>query len=70
MDDTVSSGTTILAAWRLLESLHVDVVVCGVAMRQGSKWRDVLGEERAKKTVGVFESPLLKSVGGGWTYRE
>jgi hypothetical protein len=55
-----------LAAWQLLESLDVKVVVCGVAMRQGSKWKEVLGEERASRLVGVFDSPLLEAVPEGW----
>jgi adenine/guanine phosphoribosyltransferase-like PRPP-binding protein len=69
VDDAVSSGTTMLAAWQLLETLGVTVVVCGVAMMQGTKWKEVLGEERAGRLVGVFGSPLLEAVEGGWTYR-
>jgi adenine/guanine phosphoribosyltransferase-like PRPP-binding protein len=69
IDDAVSSGTTLLAAWKLLEKLDVNVVVAGVAMKQGNKWKDVLGPERTKRLVGVFESPLLESVPDGWTYR-
>jgi adenine/guanine phosphoribosyltransferase-like PRPP-binding protein len=69
IDDAVSSGTTMLAAWQLLEALGVNVVVCGVAMKQGAKWGDVLGEERAGRLVGVFDSPLLEAVPDGWTYR-
>lgn len=42
-------------------------------MKQGNKWRDVLGE-RAQKVVGVFESPLLTmgtvDIDGGWMVRE
>lgn len=69
IDDAVSSGSTLLAAWQLLETLGVDVVVCGVAMKQGSRWRETLGEERAGRLVGVFDSPLLEAVPQGWTYR-
>ena len=69
VDDAVSSGTTLLAAWQLLEALGVNVVVCGVAMKQGAKWKEVLGEERASRLVGIFDSPLLEAVPDGWTYR-
>ena len=69
VDDAVSSGTTMLAAWKLLEKQGVDVVVAGVAMKQGGKWKDVLGLRRTNKLVGVFDSPLLEAVPEGWTYR-
>jgi len=69
VDDAVSSGTTMLAAWQLLESLGVDVVVCGVAMKQGSKWKQILGQDRASRIIGVFDSPLLEATDNGWTYR-
>jgi hypothetical protein len=39
-------------------------------MKQGSRWKEVLGEERAEKVMGVFESPLLKAVEGGWVVRD
>lgn len=69
VDDAVSSGTTLLAAWKLLELLDVNIVVAGVAMKQGGKWSKVLGSERTKKLVGVFDSPLLEAVPEGWSYR-
>ena len=69
VDDAVSSGTTMLAAWQLLEALGVHVVSCGVAMKQGSKWKEVLGRERTDRLVGVFDSPLLEATPDGWTYR-
>lgn len=69
IDDAVSTGTTLLAAWNLLEQLKLNVVVAGVAMKQGNKWKDVLGLDKAKRLIGVFESPLLESVPEGWTYR-
>lgn len=69
VDDAVSSGTTLLAAWKLLELLGLNIVVAGVAMKQGAKWEEVLGSDRTKKLVGVFESPLLEAVPEGWTYR-
>ncbi|MDM0031910.1 phosphoribosyltransferase [Variovorax sp. J22P271] len=70
VDDAVSTGTTLLAAWELIESLGGDVVACGVAMLQGRRWVDKLGAERAARVVGVFDSPLLKAVPDGWVLRD
>jgi adenine/guanine phosphoribosyltransferase-like PRPP-binding protein len=66
VDDAVSTGTTLAAAWDLIESLGGDVVACGVAMLQGERWRARLGPGRAARVVGVFESPLLKAAPDGW----
>ncbi len=69
VDDAVSSGTTLLAAWDLLESMGAEVVACGVAMRQGRRWQALLGEARALRVHGVFDSPLLQAVPDGWVER-
>jgi adenine/guanine phosphoribosyltransferase-like PRPP-binding protein len=69
IDDAVSSGNTLSAVWDLLEEFCA-ICVCGVAMKQGRRWETVLGTERASKVVGVFDSPLLKAVDGGWVVRE
>ncbi len=70
VDDTLSSGTTILAAWDLIESLGGNVVVCGVAMLQGRRWVERLGPTRASQVVGVFDSPLLQAAPQGWVLRD
>jgi adenine/guanine phosphoribosyltransferase-like PRPP-binding protein len=70
VDDAVSTGTTLLAAWDLIESLGGNVVACGVAMLQGRRWIDRLGAERAARVGGVFESPLLQAVPDGWVLRD
>ncbi|TVY34007.1 hypothetical protein LSUB1_G007146 [Lachnellula subtilissima] len=56
VDDAVSSGKTLNAIWNFLTSpaIGCEVVAAGVLMKQGLKWRDVLGEERARRVVGVF----------------
>lgn len=70
IDDAVSSGKTLKAVWDLLEDVvQCDVIACGVAMKQGDVWRDILGEERTRRCHWVFESPLLKAVDGGWDLR-
>jgi len=69
VDDAVSTGTTLLAAWDLLESLGIEVLACGVAMRQGWRWADKLGPQRTGRLVGVFDSPLLQAAPGGWVLR-
>lgn len=66
VDDAVSTGTTALAAWELLETLGAQVVACGVAMRQGARWKDKLGATRTALVHGVFDSPLLQAVPEGW----
>ena len=69
IDDAVSSGKTLQATWDLLESIGCDIQACGVAMKQGAKWMEVLGAERASKVVYVLESPLLRALDGGWHVR-
>jgi adenine/guanine phosphoribosyltransferase-like PRPP-binding protein len=70
IDDAVSSGTTLKAVWDFLESeiVSAEVIAAGVCMIQGQRWRGVLGKGREVR--GVFESPLLKRVEGGWDVRE
>lgn len=70
VDDALSTGTTMAAAWDLMEGLGVQVVGCGVAMLQGERWRDKLGPERAHRSVGVLRSPLLQAVPEGWVLRD
>lgn len=70
VDDAVSSGSTLGAPWTLIESLGAEVLACGVAMRQGRRWVRTLGPERAARLVGVFDSPLLQAVDGGWGLRD
>jgi adenine/guanine phosphoribosyltransferase-like PRPP-binding protein len=69
IDDAVSSGRTLQATWDMLERIGCDIQACGVVMKQGSKWKDVLGPERSAKVVYVLESPILRAVEGGWDER-
>lgn len=70
VDDAVSSGATVDAPWRLVESVGAEVIACGVVMRQSERWMATLGAERAAKVVGVFDTPVLAAVAGGWVRRE
>ena len=70
VDDAISSGSTALAPWQLIESLGAEVLAYGVAMRQGTRWQQALGPERASRVVGVFDSPLLQLAEGGWVERD
>lgn len=69
VDDAVSTGRTAKAPWDLLESLGAQVVALGVAMRQGRRWEQELGPERAARVLGVFDSPLLQATSAGWIPR-
>ncbi len=71
IDDAVSSGKTLQASWDFLESEEVvcQVLGAGVVMKQGERWRTLLGE-RQEKVRWVFECPLLTAVEGGWDVRE
>jgi adenine/guanine phosphoribosyltransferase-like PRPP-binding protein len=66
VDDVVSSGATLDAPWRLIESVGAEVLACGVVMRQSRRWVESLGPERAARVVGVFDTPLLRAVSEGW----
>ena len=66
VDDAVSTGSTAMAPWALLENLGAEVLALGVAMRQGRRWVGALGPERAGRVLGVFDSPLLQAAAEGW----
>lgn len=69
VDDAVSTGATLKIAWDFLERVGCEVVVVGVVMRQGERWREVVGGKRVQRVLGVLESPLLRAVEGGWDVR-
>ena len=66
VDDAVSNGRTQVQTGDLLTWLNVEVLGSVVAMRQSGKWCPVLGEARASRVRGVFNSPLLGWRGDGW----
>lgn len=69
IDDAVSSGSTLQATWDMLERIGCDIQACGVVMKQGDRWKSILGAGRASKMVYVLESPLLRAVEDGWDVR-
>lgn len=71
IDDAVSSGKTLQASWDFLASDETGCIVlgAGVLMKQGDRWKKLLGDRQAK-VRWVFESPLLKAVEEGWDIRE
>jgi len=69
IDDAVSSGSTLIAALKLLVRARADVTGIVVAMVQGEDWRGRLGglgEEWPGKVAGVFYSPKLRRGADGW----
>lgn len=70
VDDAVSSGSTIVPPWNVLEAVGATVVGCGVVMCQSRRWLQTLGPERAARVFGVFDSPLLRAVPEGWVRRD
>ena len=64
VDDVVSSGSSLAAVLRLLAKAGIEPVGIAVAMEQGDRWREVVpGAERVK---GVFATPILRAVAGGF----
>ncbi len=73
VDDTISSGTTILAAAALLERAGAEIVGLAFAMSQSDVWRQALGATRPDlppKVRYVFQSPLLNLTADGWVPEE
>lgn len=70
VDDVISSGTSILAALKLLSSCGIEPAVVGAAMLQSDRWRGAIGESghgALEKINGCFVTPMLrKADGGGW----
>ncbi len=69
IDDTISSGVTILAAARLAEAAGAEIAGLVFAMSQSTVWRGALDAARPDLTPKVrylFQSPLLRRVADGW----
>ena len=68
VDDTVSSGATMLSGLRLLARSGAQVAAIAVAMRQGTRWRERLrdGAGRPIPVLGALDAPMLVRAPGGW----
>ncbi len=66
VDDVVSTARTLVAVWDFLESLQAQVVGACVAMRQTRRWANALGQHRAERVLGVFDTPGLELRSDGW----
>jgi adenine/guanine phosphoribosyltransferase-like PRPP-binding protein len=63
VDDVVSGGTSITAAYRLLDLVCADIVCTVVAMAQTNRWRENVG---GREIHAVFDTPLFERRNGGW----
>lgn len=68
VDDTVSTGATMLSGLRLLGRCGAQVVVIAVAMRQGTRWRERLRhpDGRPIPVFGALDAPLMVRTPEGW----
>jgi adenine/guanine phosphoribosyltransferase-like PRPP-binding protein len=74
IDDAISTGSSIVAALRLLSKLEVTPACLGFAMSQSTAWKKTLKETfpgMEKRVCAAFESPrLAPRAGGGWMVAE
>ena len=68
VDDAVSTGQTMVAAFKLLRKCEAIVVGVAVAMRQTTRWREVLVDESeaAIPIAHVIDSPMMVWKDGEW----
>jgi adenine/guanine phosphoribosyltransferase-like PRPP-binding protein len=69
VDDTISTGTSAVAALDLLARTGVDIVGLVFAMRQGSAWRETLAgidPGLPARVHGVLDTPMLVRHPQGW----
>jgi adenine/guanine phosphoribosyltransferase-like PRPP-binding protein len=68
VDDTISSGTTALAALSVLEKVGAEPVGLAFAMSQGVAWRSRLDARQRELVTFVFHTPhFVRDPGaGGW----
>lgn len=69
VDDAISTGTTLIAAWRLLSGLGQNVLAVTVAMKQTNRWMQPLANTDPtlpERVRAVFGSPLFGPTTGGW----
>jgi adenine/guanine phosphoribosyltransferase-like PRPP-binding protein len=73
VDDAISTGSSLLAAHRLLARLGLELAAVVVAMKQTTRWQGPVGEvsPALRDCVrGVFGCPLFEWAGDGWVQIE
>lgn len=67
VDDAISTGSTAVAAVRLLQTVGVDIAGMIVAMKQTNRWREPVNLLPAPLAVrAVFGCPLFEIADDGW----
>jgi adenine/guanine phosphoribosyltransferase-like PRPP-binding protein len=69
IDDAISTGSTIVAAFQLLTRLGVDIAGVVVAMKQSNRWQAALQTVDVTlpaRVRAVFGCPLFARADGGW----
>lgn len=69
VDDAISTGSSLLAAHRLLARLGLALATVVVAMKQTTRWQVPVGDVSAELrdcVRGVFGCPLFERAGDGW----
>jgi len=63
VDDAISTGSTAIAAVRLLQTIGVDIAGMVVAMKQTNRWQAAAA---ALQVRAVYGCPLFQRGDGGW----
>lgn len=66
IDDVVSSGTSLAAVLSLLTAAKIYPAVIGVAMLQGTRWRDLLDGYQVPIVAPLASPRLEKAPAGHW----
>jgi adenine/guanine phosphoribosyltransferase-like PRPP-binding protein len=67
VDDAISSGTTAVASFRLLQRIGIEVAGMVVAMKQTNRWEAVTAALSAPFAIrAVFGCPLFQRSDAGW----
>ncbi|WP_421758654.1 phosphoribosyltransferase [Devosia sp.] len=65
IDDVISSGKSIVAGLKLLETLAISPVVVGAAMLQTVRWHNPVAAQWGGEVVAAFTTPLLERAANG-----
>lgn len=65
VDDVISTGSSAMAALRLIRRAGGEVVAVGAGFLEGNAWNDALGDDAAN-TYGLGTIPIFRPGEGGW----